>query len=240
MEVTSQPPLRPATPNQTATPALNFHLPQTSHGIARGGHPNIHMVSPEGHPMPGPPLPYPQIGPCPSLGRPFWGRWPQGQSLASTPCPPPIIARPKTWGPLAPQGILRVGDHSLGLSHQTQARGRPGSRGAQHLRVESLAPQHPGPPSQTTQACSAQSHSSVTTPRVAPAPAPWGKAPLEHDSAVPSMAASLSAQGFSHTHAYCPLRPSFLGDQPSPDTPPCPARTPGDRREGGQSAPKGI
>lgn len=56
---------------------------------------------------------------------------------------------------------------------------------------------------------------------------------------MPSMAASLSAQGFSHTHAYCPLCMSFPGDQPSPDTPPCPARTPDDKRKGGQSTPKG-
>lgn len=119
----------------------------------------------------------------------------------------------------------------------------PGQGKAKGLRgseVSFLAAHHPGPPSQTTQACSAQGHSSVTTPRVAPAPAPWGKAPLEHDSAVPSMAASFSAQGFPHAHAHCPPCTSFPGDQPSPDTPPCPPRTPEGRRKGGQSVPQGI
>lgn len=85
----------------------------------------------------------------------------------------------------------------------------PGQGKAKGLRgseVSFLAARRPGPPSQTTQSFSAQGHSSVTTPRVAPAPAPWGKAPLEHDSAVPSMAASFSAQGFPHAHAHCPPR----------------------------------
>lgn len=87
------------------------------------------------------------------------------------------------------------------------SQGRP-----RHLRRRFLAPCHRHPKSRTTQPCSAQALSSVTTPRVAPAPAPGGKAPLECDSVLPSMAAS-SAQGFSHTHARCPALTSRPGDR---------------------------
>lgn len=94
--------------------------------------------------------------------------------------------------------------------------GQGKAKGLQVSEVSFLAAHHPGPPSQTTQACSAQGHSSVTTPRVAPAPAPWGKALLERDSAVPSMAASFSAQGFPHAYACCPPCTTSPADQPFP------------------------
>lgn len=116
----------------------------------------------------------------------------------------------------------------------TPDQGQKEAEGLSVAQVGSLA--QPRTPAQTTQACSAQGHSLVTTPRVAPAPAPWGKAPLEHDSAVPSMAAPFSAQGFSHAHTHWLPSASFPRDQSSPDTPPRSPRTPDGRREGGQRA----
>lgn len=144
VQVTSQPPLCPATPHHTPTPALNFNSPRISHGIPRGPpqHPHREPLT-EGHTLlPCSPLALSLYVPIVALACLLQGgRQPRGESRASGPCPPssapPKLPGPRLRGPQDPQGILRAWVTTV---LDGDARPRPGKG----QRSSSLRSQLPG------------------------------------------------------------------------------------------------
>ncbi|XP_033613209.1 polycomb protein sop-2-like [Fukomys damarensis] len=92
-----------------------------------------------------------------------------------------------TW---TTHGIMEVSAHSHGRRELASQKLLYCPSPPHHI------PDHPAP-----------GHSTVTTPRVAPAPAPWGKAPLKYDSAVPSMAHPALPQ---NSHTPTPATPAYI------------------------------
>lgn len=107
--------------------------------------------------------------------------------------------------PRAPQTLPGGGDHSPGCDGEPRL-------GARHLGRHFLAPHQGRPKSGTTQPCSAQGHSSVTTPRVAPAPAPGGRRRSSVTQSCPAWRGPVPRR--SHTPTPTALHSSRPGDWP--------------------------